>query len=117
MIRKIPADKSSQEINKFMQKNLDVVCLLQAAEIRRLISNLEEHQIKYINKLTKIQVAAVIAFGQAKLRNPNPIVSIDIAFAVSVKRVNARKGIEAKTVHSKTKRKDTCDSGRDRKAE
>ena len=31
-----------------MQNNLDVVCLLQAAEIRRLISNLEEHQIKYM---------------------------------------------------------------------
>jgi hypothetical protein len=41
MIAKLPGRKN------FMGPHLELVCLLQAAEIERLIENLEDYKVKY----------------------------------------------------------------------
>jgi hypothetical protein len=41
MIAKLPGDKK-----QFMGDSLELVCLFQAAEIERLIANLEEFQLR-----------------------------------------------------------------------
>lgn len=43
MIAKLPGDK-----RLFMGDNLEMVCLFQAAEIERLIDNLDEYKLKYV---------------------------------------------------------------------
>lgn len=43
MIAKLPGGKA-----RFMGDNLELVCLFQAAEIQRLIENLEDFKQKYL---------------------------------------------------------------------
>ena len=42
MIAKLPGGKT-----RFMGENLELVCLFQAAEIERLIDNLDDYRLRY----------------------------------------------------------------------
>ena len=43
MIAKLPGVK-----DRFMGDNLEIICLFQAAEIERLIDNLDDYRLRYL---------------------------------------------------------------------
>lgn len=43
MIAKLPGEKKV-----FMGNNLEIVCLLQAAEVERLLDSLDDYRLRYI---------------------------------------------------------------------